>query len=511
MGFNIASFGKIFNTVTSNLSSLSTNINSLLGRTGTGDEATRTAPFTQPFSNNGSNDSTLRNLALNFNPTRTSGQDKKLQTYKVEIPLAKGSQKASYEELSRRTMRTALEVNGIKPTNRELEEMMATLDKRPIDFDVKSDDPTKFRATMATPKHIGTTASGEKVMGYSFEMDDKFQRTVIKDHKAAQAALAGKPEEKAVIDMNLTERMGEAIKIAYEKGHISKEVREQLGNLTPTELTVAFGMGGAASLAAKTGARAVLAPAGAALLGMEMIKNGAELEVFGKACAKATTRAELEKPAAEFGKWMGGLAKDGVLATAAGAGAKIAPGVMPKATAAAEGFFTTSVKGAKEAMRSSTKGALAPELVTPEGVTIKTPELSNVKGQKAEDLNVYNKSVASKTNNAIGGAYKDIATVKNGVAGEVHHMPSNVSSSLSTDNGPAIWMEKADHLRTASWGRGGASYQAQQKALIDQGRIREAIEMDINDIRSKFGNKYDQGIEQMLKYVDELDAAGKLP
>lgn len=374
MGFNIGSFGKIFNTVTSSLGSLSTNITGLLGKTGTGEEATRTAPFTQPFNNSGRNDSTLRNLALNFNPARATGQDKKLQAYKVEIPLAEGNQKASYEQLTRRVMRTALEVNGIKPTMRELEEMLSQVDNGyPIDFAPKSADPSKARATMATPQQIGTKANGEKVMGYSITLDSDFQHAVINNHKAAKAALAGKPEEKAVIDMNLSERMGEAIKIAYEKGYISKEVREQLGNLTPTELTLAVGMGGAAAQLAKTKAgAAIAAPAGATMLAMAMIKNGAELEVFGKACAKATTRAELDKPAQEFGKWMGALSKEGALAAAGAAGAKVATSVMPKATAIAEEFLTTSIKGAKAAMRSA-EDALLPELVTPEGVTIKTP------------------------------------------------------------------------------------------------------------------------------------------
>jgi hypothetical protein len=150
------------------------------------------------------------------------------------------------------------------------------------------------------------------------------------------------------------------------------------------------------------------------------------------------------------------------------------------------------------------------EALTPDGNTVRVQVPKSDKPiQTAEDLQLYNKSASSKTNNAVGGAYKDVATVKNGVAGEVHHMPSNISSPLSKDHGPAIWMEKADHMRTASWGRGGANYQAQQRALIEQGRFREAVEMDVRDIRNLFGDKYDQGINEMLKYVDELEKSGK--
>ena len=33
----------------------------------------------------------------------------------------------------------------------------------------------------------------------------------------------------------------------------------------------------------------------------------------------------------------------------------------------------------------------------------------------------------------------------------------------------------------------------------------EAIQMDVNDIRSRFGNKYDDAIQQMLDYAKTVD------
>ena len=53
-------------------------------------------------------------------------------------------------------------------------------------------------------------------------------------------------------------------------------------------------------------------------------------------------------------------------------------------------------------------------------------------------------------------------------------------------------------------------YRAKQESLINQGRFREAVNMDINDIRSKFGGKYDQGIKELLNYVDELERINKI-
>ncbi|SDO05147.1 hypothetical protein SAMN04487897_107198, partial [Paenibacillus sp. yr247] len=102
----------------------------------------------------------------------------------------------------------------------------------------------------------------------------------------------------------------------------------------------------------------------------------------------------------------------------------------------------------------------------------------------------------------LGGAYKDVPA--NG--GQVHHMPANSVSPYSRGEGPGIRMETDDHMDTASWGssKKNQEYRAQQKELIDNGKFEEAQQMDINDVRSKFGNKYDEGIQQMLDYTKRL-------
>lgn len=95
---------------------------------------------------------------------------------------------------------------------------------------------------------------------------------------------------------------------------------------------------------------------------------------------------------------------------------------------------------------------------------------------------------------------------------EIHHMPSNESSNLETKEGPAIVMDYEDHRQTASCGnsRDAQEYRAKQKELIEQGKFREALQMDIDDIHDKFGDKYDEQIKQMLDYVDELEQNGKI-
>jgi hypothetical protein len=91
--------------------------------------------------------------------------------------------------------------------------------------------------------------------------------------------------------------------------------------------------------------------------------------------------------------------------------------------------------------------------------------------------------------------------------GERNHIPPQSITGLSEGKGPAIWMEKPDHLKTKSWGSGPGpeEWRATQKKLIDQGRLQEAVQMDIDDIRKQFGTKYDKGIQEMLDYMKTLN------
>ena len=110
-----------------------------------------------------------------------------------------------------------------------------------------------------------------------------------------------------------------------------------------------------------------------------------------------------------------------------------------------------------------------------------------------------------------GGNYNELR--KNPVDGtEVHHMPADCASKLERGDGPCIRMEAADHRKTASCGstREARMYQAKQKELINAGKFREAVQMDIKDIRDKFGDKYDKPIEGMNKYIDKLEKEGMI-
>ena len=111
-----------------------------------------------------------------------------------------------------------------------------------------------------------------------------------------------------------------------------------------------------------------------------------------------------------------------------------------------------------------------------------------------------------------GGSYRDVKTEGEGERYEVHHMPADSASRLERGDGPAIKMEKEDHRQTASCGmsREAREYREKQRELIEQGKFREALQMDIDDIREKFGDKYDDAIQEMLEYVDQLEEGGKI-
>lgn len=111
-----------------------------------------------------------------------------------------------------------------------------------------------------------------------------------------------------------------------------------------------------------------------------------------------------------------------------------------------------------------------------------------------------------------GGSYAEVKETSDGRTHEVHHIPADSVSPLERNDGPAIKMEKEDHRQTASCGssREAREYCAEQKALIEQGKFREAVQLDIDDIRSKFGSKYDSAIAEVLTYVDKLEQEGKI-
>ena len=92
---------------------------------------------------------------------------------------------------------------------------------------------------------------------------------------------------------------------------------------------------------------------------------------------------------------------------------------------------------------------------------------------------------------------------------ESHHTPADSAYSqvngkrVSSNAKPSIQLDVEDHKKTASWGSEGKAYRALQSKSMQGGKsgYRAAMMMDIEDVRSKFGNKYDVAIAQMLAWA----------
>jgi len=106
-----------------------------------------------------------------------------------------------------------------------------------------------------------------------------------------------------------------------------------------------------------------------------------------------------------------------------------------------------------------------------------------------------------------GGAYSDVRLNSNGDYTQVHETPSFDSTGADVrKDGPSIKMTKEDHMQTGSYGnsKNAHEYRAMQKEYIDNGNYHDAIQMDIDDIHSKFNDKYDDAIEEMLEYAKAI-------
>ncbi|WP_229814817.1 SpvB/TcaC N-terminal domain-containing protein [Shewanella hanedai] len=99
-----------------------------------------------------------------------------------------------------------------------------------------------------------------------------------------------------------------------------------------------------------------------------------------------------------------------------------------------------------------------------------------------------------------GGAFGKLKT-GNGI--ERHHMPADSINGIKRARGPSIQMLKEDHKNTSSWGNSAESqaYKAEVKSLIKSSQMRKAMAMEVRDVKSQFGRKYNQATKEMLDYA----------
>lgn len=80
-------------------------------------------------------------------------------------------------------------------------------------------------------------------------------------------------------------------------------------------------------------------------------------------------------------------------------------------------------------------------------------------------------------------------------------MPSQ-SSGNKGGKGGAITMYTEDHKLTASCDNkpGSREYRALQKKLMEEGKFWDAFDMDVKDLKNKFGNKYDDAVAELTDW-----------
>jgi len=102
----------------------------------------------------------------------------------------------------------------------------------------------------------------------------------------------------------------------------------------------------------------------------------------------------------------------------------------------------------------------------------------------------------AKNPNLQGGKFCELPT---GTGKHRHHMPAKAATG-DKKNTPSILMDPDDHMKTGSWGpsRAAKAYRARQAQLIKQGKYDEAFLMDVDDIQSQFGSKYDNAILEAM-------------
>jgi len=127
-----------------------------------------------------------------------------------------------------------------------------------------------------------------------------------------------------------------------------------------------------------------------------------------------------------------------------------------------------------------------------------------------------------ETNDFRGGTYGELRnSVEKSVDGtsarlEVNHVPAKSvlrDFGFSEREGPAIEMERSDHRGCASTGssREAVQHRQEQRELCNQGKFQEALQTDVDDIRVKYGDKYDSALNQAwVKFEAQLKDKGLL-
>jgi len=112
-----------------------------------------------------------------------------------------------------------------------------------------------------------------------------------------------------------------------------------------------------------------------------------------------------------------------------------------------------------------------------------------------------------------GGSYSK--TRKTNTNGETNHIPAWNSIEIAKEldptltglptygRTPSVHMDTPDHRNMTSTGsrRQSVKWRQRQSELIKDGKFGKAMEMDIREIKRRYGSKYNEQIQEMLDYA----------
>ena len=112
----------------------------------------------------------------------------------------------------------------------------------------------------------------------------------------------------------------------------------------------------------------------------------------------------------------------------------------------------------------------------------------------------------------LGGSYAAVKCTSSGKTHHVHHLiPAKIlelSGILDYLEGPCILMTIEDHAQTRSFKKCRLlkdPFFQKQLELLKKFEVRAAVEMEIENVKRTFGTKYNDEINQVRKFADELE------
>jgi hypothetical protein len=248
--------------------------------------------------------------------------------------------------------------------------------------------------------------------------------------------------------------------------------------------------------------------------GVSVISGGLDAAIYagegdlveaGIAAASMIPGGKVVTTAGKVVKGAVGLAKEAGLAGRVVKGAHEAEEVVKAARLAKEAKIAKEAKEAQELKKAEEEAAAA----------AKGKKDTTVKKKKPGPCDHLRQGSGKGPHR--GGAHSKTSKPAND-GKDSHHAPADDVSPLKRNDGPAIQMDPSDHKMTSSNGssREAAQYRQMIDELLKQGKWREAMAIEIGDIRriAKELNdprKYNEASLEMLEYFKCLEKNGLLP